>query len=279
MAVGSAVDTAVRSAVRSAVDSANSLRRGYLAAIQQWYYSYLGGRFWSGWGSSYYGLASLTYFRDVVNLQLPPEMASRLAASEDIMSGGWLWMHRDFVIACEPPVLLSREDPNDRVRRLHSLSGPAIAWRDGTALWFIHGIQVTQDVVESPQSITPDRIRAERNAEVRRVMIDRFGATRYLRAINAKVRHEDKDQFGFARRLLEANIDDVEPMVCVEVVNSTPEPIGYAPDAEAAGVWVGNRWHKIYSRRADPKCKTTEEALKWTFKLPAKVEYKPLVET
>jgi hypothetical protein len=99
-----------------------------------------------------------------------------------------------------------------------------------------------------------------------------------LRAIGAKVRHEDLDQFGFKRRLLVADIGDVEPLTMVEVVNTTPEPIGYRPDENAAGVWVGARWHKLYTLRVPPSMKTTSEALAWTFELPSDA-YRPLVET
>jgi hypothetical protein len=109
-------------------------------------------------------------------------------------------------------------------------------------------------------------------------MIDRFGAARYLRAIGATVRHEDADQFGFARRLLVADIGDVEELTMVEVVNSTPEPIGYMPDEGAAGIWKGKRWHKVYTLRVPPSMQTTESALAWTFELQPG-EYSPLVET
>ena len=163
--------------------------------------------------------------------------------------------------------------------RLHSTTGPALRYRDGWPVFAIHGVQVPAKVVESPQTLTIAEIRAEQNAEIRRIMIDRFGAARYLREIGATVRHEDRDQHGFARRLLVAELaGDVEPLVMVEVVNTTPEPIGYHPDEGAAGIWVGNRWHKVYTLRVPPAMRTTGEALAWTFELPAG-SYKPLVET
>ena len=275
-AVNSAVNSAVGSAVTSAVDSVEKL---FLEAISKWYYSYFGGRWWAGngWG---WGLAYITYFRDVVKLKMTPDIESRLQAYEDLMSAGWVWMHNDFAMVVEPQVELHREpEHNGNIRRLHNLSGPSIAWRDGTALWHIHGVQVPPHVVEHPESITVDEIQAERNAEVRRVMIDRFGAARYLRALDARVMHQDVDQFGFARRLLTADIGDIEPLTMVEVVNSTPEPIGYQPEEGAAGIWVGARWHKIYSLRVPPSMGTCEQALRWTFSLPDDAAYRPTVET
>ncbi len=237
----------------------------------------MGGRWWSGYSYGW-GLAYLTFFRDVAGLAISEDIAARLEAYENLMSAGWVWFCEDFVMVCEPPVILEREPEHGGVRRLHSLEGPAVAWRDGTALWFIHGIQVEQNVVESPETITAQQIQSERNAEVRRIMIDRFGAARYLQAIGAEVRHEDTDQYGFPRRLLVADIGDVEPLCMVEVVNSTPEPVDYQPDENAAGVWVGKRWHKMYSLRVDPKCETTQEALAWTFDVKSN-DYRPLIET
>ena len=295
--VGIAVGDAVRSAVRIAVDDAvggavgdavgssqgtraeKDLRAAFLNAISQGWYRILGGRWWlGGW---YWGVAYAAFFRDVVKLNLPGDTWERSHAYADMMSAGWLWPHKDFVMVCEPPVQLHMEAapaPGQRFPRLHAENGPAILWRDGTALWFMRGVRLTQQIVEQPGTITAEQIRAETNAEVRRVMIDRFGAARYLRAIDAKVRHEDKDQYGFARRLLVADIGDTEPLTMVEVVNSTPEPIGYVPEAEAAGVWVGSRWHKVYTLRVPPSMQTAGAALAWTFELTGDA-YAPLIET
>jgi hypothetical protein len=63
-------------------------------------------------------------------------------------------------------------------------------------------------------------IDAERNAEVRRVMIDRFGVGRYAAGGNI-VDHDDR--WGTLRRRKRQNDSD---MWVVEVVNSTPEPDG-----------------------------------------------------
>jgi hypothetical protein len=193
------------------------------------------------------------------------------------MHGGIRIMHEQFCIVSDRPRAIHMETVNGR-GRLHRLDGPAKVYGDGWGIYAVHGVRVPSHVILAPEAITAAEIQAETNAEVRRVMIDRYGAARYLAAIEATVRHEDVDQFGFPRRLLEADIGDVEPLVMVEVVNSTPEPIGYAPDANAAGTWVGQRWHKIYSLRVDPKCRTTREALAWTFEMPES-EYAPAVET
>jgi hypothetical protein len=42
-------------------------------------------------------------------------------------------------------------------------------------------------VVDSPHLLTLDQIKGERNAEIRRVMRERFGEGRYLEAVGAKI--------------------------------------------------------------------------------------------
>lgn len=94
-------------------------------------------------------------------------------------------------------------------------------------------------------------------------MIERYGAGRYLRAIDAAVLDEDIDPLGHPRRLLCAEQLNDEPLVMTEVVNSTPEPDGH---------------HKVYYERVPGNIRTLEEAFAWQWELP-KDEYKPLVET
>jgi hypothetical protein len=225
------------------------------------------------------GLAYYAFFRDILGLSIAPKRGrlkgkDLIKAYEDATSAGWVWFGERFVVVCEPPII----QRVDRSYNLHATDGPAVIWRDGTALWYIHEVCVPRDVVETPEKITPSRVNKERDAEVRRIMIDRMGAERYLRRIEATVRHEDTDQYGFPRRLLVANMRDIEPLCIVEVVNPTPEPIGYTPEKGENGVWRGNRWHKKYMLRVPPRCQTTQEALAWTFRVSPE-EYHPAIET
>ncbi len=99
-------------------------------------------------------------------------------------------------------------------------------------------------------------IRAEQNTEIRRIMIDRYGQSRYLLDSGAKLIHED--DWG---QLYRAEMEDDEPLVMVKVVNSTPEPTGE---------------YKDYFLRVPPDCRTALEAVAWTF-AKAPDQYKQLV--
>ena len=120
-------------------------------------------------------------------------------------------------MVCERPTHIDR----DAQGRLHSLTRKAIAWPDGWGLHRIHGINVPAYVVERPDQITVERIEAEGNAEVRRVMIDRFGTQRFMRESGAKALH--KDDFG---TLYERRFADGSRSLAVHVLNSTVEPDG-----------------------------------------------------
>jgi hypothetical protein len=65
------------------------------------------------------------------------------------------------------------------------------------------------------------RIDLERNAEVRRAMIERYGREKYLREGGGE--KVQTDAFGTLWRKPQSGAD---PIVCVEVLNSTPEPDG-----------------------------------------------------
>jgi hypothetical protein len=72
-------------------------------------------------------------------------------------------------------------------------------------------------------------IMAQGNAEVRRVMIDLYNdgdRGKFLRDSKAVVVHADVDELGLPRRLLRIDLPGDEPIVQIELTNSTPEPDG-----------------------------------------------------
>lgn len=171
-------------------------------------------------------------------------------------SACWWWPHRRFVMVSERPLEIHRElaDPA-RPRgwgshRLHRDDGPAVAWPDGWGVWSIHGRRVTRQIVEAPQTLTVEQISREPNAEVRRIMVDRYGAERYLTQAGAHLLDEDTE-WGKLWRLDQR---DDEPLVMVQVVNSTPEP---------------DRSFKTYFLRVPPTMRTAHEAVAWTFDFQA----------
>jgi hypothetical protein len=173
----------------------------------------VGGQFWVGgyyWGSPSY----VSFFTDVCGLELSADIASRATAYRATAeSVCWWWPHKDFVVACERPHTIAL-DPQGRI---HSLSGPAVGWR-GWGVYAVHGIRVPSWVIEDPARLTVEAIHAEDNAEVRRVMIELYGMSRYVRDAGFEVVDADMDPIGQPRRLLRKG-----DVLVVELTNSTED--------------------------------------------------------
>jgi hypothetical protein len=155
----------------------------------------------------------------------------------------------------ERPTAIHREQVGPRgwgSHRLHNESGPALAF-DGWAIYAIHGVRVPAYVVENPEQITIAAINAETNAEVRRVMLERFGFDRYIAESGAKA--ISRDEYG--------ELYDLGGIRRVKVINSTPEPDGTK---------------KAYVLGASMRAESARQAVAATFGLSAE-DYSPVVET
>jgi hypothetical protein len=127
-------------------------------------------------------LAVDRYLRDVVGLV---EETDKLSGRWELaQSAGWALPHQNICWVSERPNLLRRDDCG----RLHCDTGPAVAYPDGWTIYAAHGVRVPGDVIERPDTITTTAIDGERNAELRRVMIERYrrgdevsGAAAYIR--------------------------------------------------------------------------------------------------
>ena len=235
--VGSQVESQVESQVGSQV-------RGQVGSG---IYNDRGGAFWAAW------CAYVAYLRDVLGWDDP--VLERFRVDEDLATScGWAWWHENVLAISDRPSEIHR----DTEGRLHNPSGPSIVYRDGWALHHVNGVAVPADVIEQPDSLTVDRIDGEQNTEVRRVMVDRYGAGRYLE--NAGAQEIDRSRFG---TLYRREMGDDEPLVMVRVRNSTPEPDGSIKD---------------YFLRVPPEMRTAIEAVAWTFDVSA-AEYRPSIET
>jgi hypothetical protein len=157
-------------------------------------------------------------------------------------SAGWWWPFAGLVVMSDRPC----EAHVDNRHRLHNELGPALVYRDGFALWALHGTCVDRDVVDDIREITRERIDREANLEVRRWLIESYGHDRYFRESGGRVVHED--DYG---RLWRLDIEGaVEPVMMVEVVDSTPSPDGT---------------RRTFLLRVPPGCRTAHEAVAATF--------------
>ncbi|MEU0371101.1 DUF6745 domain-containing protein [Streptomyces sp. NPDC006283] len=167
---------------------------------------------------------------------------------------GWWWPYENAVVICERPSQLHR----DEAGRLDSGEGPALVFPDGFALHAWRGMPVPAEFLHELTALTPERIRDQENAELRRVMLEYYGYDRYLAESGAEPVH--RDETGILWRITLADDEDV---VMVEVLNSTPEPDGT---------------HRTYWLRVPPTTRTAKEGVAWTFGIQADA-YEPLQQT
>ncbi|QFG20962.1 DUF6745 domain-containing protein [Actinomadura sp. WMMB 499] len=174
--------------------------------------------------------------------------------AEVARAAGWWWPYERLAICCERPSELHRDEPG----RLHRRDGPALAHPDGFALHAWRGMPIPPDFVDSLTGLDAGRILREENAELRRVMLEIFGYDRYLADTGAKPVHQDETGV-----LWSIDLPDDEPVVMVEVVNSTPEPDGT---------------YRTYYLRVPPSTRTAREGVAWTFGV-AEADYRPEKQT
>jgi hypothetical protein len=174
--------------------------------------------------------------------------------AETARAAGWWWPYERLAIVCDRPSELHRDEPG----RLHRGDGPALSYTDGFALYAWRGMPIPADFTDTLAGLTAERIAAEGNAELRRVMLENFGYDRYLAETGARPVH--RDETGVLWRI---EMPGDEPVAMVEVVNATPEPDGT---------------RRTYHLRVPPRTRTAREGVAWTFGL-IEDDYEPVRQT
>jgi hypothetical protein len=183
------------------------------------------------WWHSDRSLGPFHAFRRMLGLFLP-DQDRYLRWNASATDGGFRIVHPAFCIVSEPSELPKVNGQG----RPHCADGPSHRWRDGWHLYHWQGMRIPwthREVIDSPASMTARRIENEPNAEMRRVMIERYGLARYVADSASEVVHElpaDHEIVGLrTARLLRQNVGpspDRRQAYFVDLLNSTPEPDG-----------------------------------------------------
>ena len=131
----------------------------------------------------------------------------------------------------------------------HSLDGVGLRWR---------GVRIDERIAFRPTEISAAEVLGEKNAELRRVKMERMGYDRFLDDANSEILDTDTDPGG-ERKLLRVELDDDEPLICVSVV---------CPSTK-----------RLYLIRVPPDTKTCGAAIAWTAGFDDPNDYAPLIET
>ncbi len=207
---------------------------------------------WGAWAS--YSATCYAIIGDMLRDQFSREIRSILSDLSLLMRSGFAYtpLTRVLFICRAPKVRV------DEAGRLHAEERAALEFADGYKIFAWHGTLVPREIIEEPQSLTCQRIDDERNIELRRALIDKFGIANYLREACAGI--HDQNEMG---TLYLKQMPGDEPIALVRVKNST---------AEIDGTF------KEYFLRVPPTIKTVQEAVAWTFYMRPE-DYGPSVET
>lgn len=146
----------------------------------------------------------------------------------------------------------------DHRGRLHCAAGPAAEVSTGDVQYYWHGVQVPDFVVLEPSKITVEMIETATNTELRRVLMERYGVSRFLLDSGAQPIQEDEAGVLYVKKIFRDEL-----LVMVKVKNSTQELDGSFKD---------------YFLRVPPHTKTAKEGVAWTFQMQAK-DYNPQLQT
>jgi len=177
------------------------------------------------------------------------------------------YVHERFCIVCDRPAVLTTD--NASPPRPHNDDGPFCVWRDGVELFMVHNVSIPAWVFKDPTLLTMERIEQERNAEVKRVMLSKYGIGKYLAGPGVRVRDEVAvDAKGVpsgmrGAKLVERALDgDRDPVVALMLLDATPEDDGT---------------RETYFIEVDPRTKTVLEGLAAGYRVTPK-QYLSLAE-
>lgn len=168
-------------------------------------------------------VATYMYYKEVLGLE--KEVAPLEGIVQLTMTTGWLYAYDDVAFYTDRPRKLYRNSRN----QLHSDDCAAIEYADGLKLFFWNGTKVPEYVIMNPEKITMEDILKERNQEVRRVKIIKYGIERFIE--DGEVEEIDSHiEFGTLYKTKTLKDFNGKPFAFLKVLNHTQEPDGtYKP--------------------------------------------------
>ncbi len=162
----------------------------------------------------------------------------------------------DVCCVIKSPYRISRNNAG----KLHNERWSALAWGDGYELYFWNGIRVDARLIEKPDTITKEDILKEKNAEVRRCILEKLGVERYAELLGIEPIDSGTDFQGNQQVLFKTKERDAlarDYLYFVKVI---------CPSTSR------NYFLSV------PEMNTVQEAVAWTFGKNQKT-YKPKIET
>ncbi|GET42370.1 leucine-rich repeat domain-containing protein [Microseira wollei] len=164
---------------------------------------------------------------------------------------GWIWAYEKVCIVCDRPTQLFFDNQN----RLHAEGKPAIQFSDGYSLYSYHGVTLPEKYGKiHPNNWQAEWILSEKNAELRRVLIQAIGYARICQELEA----EELDTWReYTLLKIEADIDGFD-------LNDFPQnhEIPQKEPVYLLKMTCPSTGH-IHALRVPPDMQTAREAIRW----------------
>lgn len=141
------------------------------------------------WGQiDIYWIGYLRFLSTIPGIEADEGHMSLLGIWEEIANSISLWYVVDEVtcIMVDHPEEIHWNDQ----RVLHNPEGMSVRFRDGWGTYTYNGVSIPKDkshIITNPESITADMIKSEDNLEIRRVMTEIMGISKFLTETNAEL--------------------------------------------------------------------------------------------
>jgi len=123
-----------------------------------------------------YQIASLAFYQYCHDVLGMTDETKHLSDFWELaQTAGGVAFFKDVCFVVERPNILKL----DTRGRLHCETGPAMAYPDRWGIYAINGVIIPAWIMEQPDRLSIKAIDQERNSEIQRIMIERFGWERY----------------------------------------------------------------------------------------------------
>lgn len=166
-------------------------------------------------------------------------------------------LYENIAYVCRNPRIVNVNENGD----LHCENGVAIEWRDGTREFALNGVFVTEYIVMTPANeIDCDLILKEKNAEVRKEIINKVGIKNVIKSLGAKSIEKRTDQIPRKIKYLMGLVEkEIIVDVEYELLNFDRLDGRYRPYLKMTNPSTGS----YHVEGVHPDCKTINEALAW----------------
>jgi len=142
------------------------------------------------------------------------------------------------------------ENVNSSNRFLHNDSGLAVKFKDGTGIWAIEGVEVDEQIVMSPETLSIDQINKTNNEEVRRIMIERLGWDKYAECCDT-IDERHNDMYAQDEELIKTP-DNRHRLLCTDPSTNRKYSLGIPRNIETteqAQNWMSHGFEKYACHR------------------------------